>query len=282
MKRFLIFCIAGLLQTVNIVAQDIILMRNADEIKAVVTEITDTEVLYRPYGTSTTLQRSVSRDKVFSITYSNGEKEMLSTLGQPKGASGYPWPRVSRAYSVGDVFSEGNVRGLVVYTTDGGRHGLIMSLTQTKCVWGGAWTESREDTFEAFDCLCHDRADGWKNMQTISDIISHTKGLSWSNFPAFDWCRSLGDGWYLPACDEVKELSGYKQNAVAATNIEVWKAYKNLNADLAANGGRRMRMSVYWTSTESENTKKALTGVVLKDKPWEKNLILPVVAFHKF
>lgn len=75
MKR-LLFLLAGLLCCAAAGAQDIILLRNADEVKATVTEITDSHILYKVWGGSDAVL-SIPRAEVFSVTYQNGEKEFF-------------------------------------------------------------------------------------------------------------------------------------------------------------------------------------------------------------
>lgn len=47
--------------------------------------------------------------------------------------------------------------------------------------------------------------DGMANMKKIQSISGwHEK------YPAFAWCADKGDGWYLPALNELKTLYGSK------------------------------------------------------------------------
>ena len=66
-------------------AQDVILLRNADEVKAEVREITDSHILYTLWGGSDKVL-SLPRAEVFSVTYQNGEKELF--VGDDSGATG--------------------------------------------------------------------------------------------------------------------------------------------------------------------------------------------------
>ena len=47
--------------------------------------------------------------------------------------------------------------------------------------------------------------DGEKNMAVIEKYIKEN-GKSWELFPYFEWCRSLGEGWYAPALDELRDI----------------------------------------------------------------------------
>lgn len=50
-----------------------------------------------------------------------------------------------------------------------------------------------------------DREDGWNNRRRLIERLAEGK-LTWEDFPAFEWCESLGPGWYLPAVDELRGL----------------------------------------------------------------------------
>ena len=63
------------------------------------------------------------------------------------------------------------------------------------------------------------------------------KGISgWEEkYPAFKWCSEYGEGWYLPAFNELREIY-YNRTAIDAT--------------LKANGYTTYGVSLYWSSTE--------------------------------
>ena len=126
MKKMLLF-LTALAAWHGVAAQDVILLRNADEIKARVTEITETDVLCKMWDDPAKMLR-IARAEVFSITYANGERELFAE--EKSAAADYPWPAVTRSYRPGDLFDEDGVRGVVISTTDEGRHGLILSLGQ--------------------------------------------------------------------------------------------------------------------------------------------------------
>lgn len=284
MLRRLLLLTAALLGIRGAAAQDTILLRTAEEIQVLVTEITDSEVRYRSFGQEGPV-RVVSRADVFSITYANGDKELFAAKGGSDGS--YPWPRISRAYRVGELFDEQGVRGLVVHTTDGGNHGLIISLYEGRAMWGGAWGEEQSETFQGFACYCRSEEDGWKNMQAIAELLDHVPGLSWSNFPAFDWCRKQGPGWYLPASGEMELLWAF---GGTGTVREMHRAtFDTLELLLTGVGGQRLRrMYMYWTSTEnSDDPTEAVRWGSLYANPktppvWRKEGEIYLRAFHKF
>lgn len=161
------------------------------------------------------------------MTYQNGEKELF--VGDDSGATGpvtaadYPWPRVTkRLPAPGDLFDEDGIRGIVISTTDNGRHGLILSLEQApkSLRWSA-------DSSWATDLLLglSDREDGWNNRRRLIERLAEGK-LTWEDFPAFEWCESLGPGWYLPAVDELRglwqlcgEAEGFENSATRRATV---------------------------------------------------------------
>ena len=76
----------------------------------------------------------------------------------------------------------------------------------------------------------------------------------WRNkYPAFAWCADHGDGWYLPAIDELKEL---------LLNDEV---HSKVNGTLEQKRGSVMYSKGvykwYWSSTEED--KRCAWGVYM-------------------
>ncbi len=94
-------------------------------------------------------------------------------------------------YSIGEKYSRNGKKGIVFYVTDNGLHGKIVSETEAAYKW------SVEDVRTG----ATDKNDGMANMKKIQAISGwHEK------YPAFAWCADNGDGWYLPALNELKTL----------------------------------------------------------------------------
>lgn len=213
MKRFIIL-LATTTLGLSVFAQDVILLKSADEIKCKVVEIGGDELKYRKVEFPDGPLYSIPLRDIFSVTYANGCRETFKDFAQqgsntPKNAigqnndNGYPYPPVSRAYRIGEIFNEGGVKGVVIHTTDDGRHGLIISFVESdETAWG--FVKSGERT-EVFSTDARSSTDGWQNMKAIEDIVAKT-ALTWNNFPAFQFCRELGEGWYLPAIEELEKV----------------------------------------------------------------------------
>ena len=94
-------------------------------------------------------------------------------------------------YKVGDYYSDGTKEGIVFVVYDGGYHGKIVSVDESFEQWAvsAVWQIATHAT---------SKGEGMDNMRKIM------KQPNWRrNYPAFAWCASLGEGWYLPAFDEL-------------------------------------------------------------------------------
>lgn len=216
-------------------AQDVILMKTAEEFNGRVLEITKSDIKYSKAGTIHT----ISISDIFSITYENGTIETYQDLAERESIKqtdydSYPYPPVSREYKVGDIFDEGGVRGFVIHTTDNGRHGLIMSFTESEddMCWGGFFKNG--ERIVNIRTGARSKTDGWENTRVINEIIENSE-LTWDDFPAFRYCREMGFGWYLPAIDEfmmIYNLSG----GIPKTRSECWKGDKVIKEYLKSIG----------------------------------------------
>ena len=63
-------------------AQDLILTKTSDIIKAKVTEISSTEIKYKKFDNENGPTYSILKSEIKSITYQNGEKEEFSTINK--------------------------------------------------------------------------------------------------------------------------------------------------------------------------------------------------------
>ena len=183
----------------SVAAQDVIRKVTDEEIESTVVEIGDTEIRYRLWSQPDGPLRVIKVSDVAFIRYSSGETETFNAGQEPS----YD-PDVKR-YMVGDIYEEGDLLGIVIRTTDDGLHGLIMhphsphSRTQSN---KKAWcVKTLRDTFVG----AVDTEDGMRNMESVEQFIE-SRGLSWDDFPAFNRCRELGDGWYLPAIKEAEQI----------------------------------------------------------------------------
>ncbi len=97
-------------------------------------------------------------------------------------------------YEIGDIHYVNGVPGIVFEIDESGTHGKVASLDEIPegYIWSG-----EVDVFTYAD----DRDDGMVNMATIRALDP-----TLIHYPAFEWCASKGDAWYLPAVNELKSL----------------------------------------------------------------------------
>lgn len=184
---------------------------------------------------------------------------------------------VVRTYAVGDLYDREGVKGVVCKVTDGGTHGLVLSLEQIYL----SWSEFRKPDLRQVGAA--DRMDGEANMRIVGEYIE-ANGLSWSDFPAFAWCREQGEGWYLPSIDELLLIGhGYNGGSRTTNNRQ---ARNRFNETLRNAGGSRMDRLVYYYSSTEMDAKRAYSSQMGLEPPYvveiPKSAKFLVRAVHKF
>ena len=128
-------------------------------------------------------------------------------------------------YKVGDYYNDGTKEGIVFVVYDGGYHGKIVSIDESRELWVG-------ETVCENVTAATSKGDGMGNMNKIKKLPNWK-----SNYPAFAWCASLGEGWYLPAFDELELI--FQNKSI-------------INRRLNERGYGEIVDSFYWSSTEVE------------------------------
>jgi len=132
------------------------------------------------------------------------------------------------AYQVGDLYNQEGKTGIVFCVSDGGHHGKIVSLHETKAYW---------QTGRGIAAVgAQDNENGLANMQIIA------QQPNWEQrYPAFAWCAEQGEGWYLPSIGEIEQIR---------------KEHETVNESLRNAGGTPFFdpdqgvSHYYWSSTE--------------------------------
>lgn len=145
----------------------------------------------------------------------------------------------SAPYKVGDYYNNGTLRGVVFHINEDGTHGKIVSMAQSgeDLLW--SLGEEQKRVIGATDRKC-----GKNNMTKVMSIEN------WQNlYPAFAWCAKLGDGWYLPAIEEVELLMQEETHAKVNATLDTFLAtpLHTLHPVFP-----QEKWEDYWTSTESE------------------------------
>lgn len=164
--------------------------------------------------------------------------------------------QVMSTYRVGDYYNDGMKEGIVFEVTSGGKKGKILSIDQSPLL---PWTVCTADMSRLVGAKSQN--DGQYNQKVVEAIED------WQlKYPAFDWCASLGEGWYLPSKEELKSI--YKNRELLNTQLTDKIVYS-------------------WSSTESDTpaeTGEACAWVVNLQTVYytSKNLVQPVRAIATF
>ena len=181
-------------------------------------------------------------------------------------------------FEVGQYYDYNGLRGIVFATNEDGTHGLIISLDEVMIEWS---TFRKEE-------LCKvgakDQYDGAKNMEAVADYIAKNN-LSWDHFPAFKWCKEKGEGWYLPAIDEVLQLGNNFNGGNRQHNNR--QARMRFNDTLKLQGGERIDGKCFYYSSTELNEKFPMAAHMGLEAPYVYNEIpkyskFLIRAVHKF
>ena len=80
MNRLKLLLLVLFLSGVSVSAQDVITLRNGDQIRARVTEISQSEIRYKQFDNLEGATRVISRADVFAINYENGTRDVFNPL----------------------------------------------------------------------------------------------------------------------------------------------------------------------------------------------------------
>lgn len=92
----------------------------------------------------------------------------------------------------------------IVYQTDEEGHGCAMYVGAFRG-HSEAWCTNKKN---ATQVPTYSETDGMQNMKTVIEY-SEANGIDLSVFPAFQWCRSLGEGWFLPSIKEMETFVNF-------------------------------------------------------------------------
>jgi len=80
------------INTVTTNAYDVILLKDGQEVKAKVTEITPSEIKYKAFEHLDGPTRTLAKNDVFLINYANGKREVISTVSKNRNSSEFNRP----------------------------------------------------------------------------------------------------------------------------------------------------------------------------------------------
>ncbi len=187
-------------------------------------------------------------------------------------------PAEEEIYSIGDIYDKNGVKGVVVMLTDGGRHGLVMSLDEACLAWSNLPRKQQKAVGAS------DRHDGAKNMEAVAKYIAENN-LSWKQFPAFEWCRAKGDGWYLPSINELWTTGTMFLGGSRTASNRKYRKLFNDNVE-GAGGTPLSGVMIYHSSTEDKDARYSLYSHMNSEAPYIQSGYkaddLFVRAVHKF
>lgn len=128
-------------------------------------------------------------------------------------------------WQVGDYYNVNGKEGVVFWVDESGKHGKIVSMTESSSQL--KWSSDKNEQKRLIGA--DNETDGAKNMAVVKQIPG------WElKYPAFKWCADLGEGWYLPAKEELKQI------------FEVKEVLNNTLRDKA----KKLFYNQLWSSTE--------------------------------
>ena len=272
MKKAFLLLLAVLCGVMTAAAQDLIVKRDSTKVEANVLEVSTEVVRYKKYSYPEGPTYIVPVKDIAYIRYANGETERYAV--QAAAGAETPAPRAeaapaARTYEIGDLYDVDGVRGLVCQLSEDGMHGLVLSLDEIYL----PWSTFRKPDLRAVGTT--DRGDGRVNMRIVAEYIA-ANGLTWDDFPAFKWCREKGEGWYLPAIDELLNIGHNYNGGSRASNNR--KAHKFFNDRLKAAGGKRMDRLVYYFSSTEVDARNAYTSHMNIEPPY----VVEIQKYGKF
>lgn len=299
MKKTILLLLAALCGVLTAASQDLIIKNDATKVEAKVTEITPEAVRYKRYSNPDGPTYVLPVSDISHIQYANGEKEYfkaaesvpatpltpatpvraaapnepaapaapVATTAVPTGAA--PVQYIVKEYEIGEFYNQNGIKGVVCMLTEDRQHGLVVSVDEIYL----HWSEFRKPDLRVVGA--DDRTDGQANMEKIAAYIAENN-LSWDDFPAFKWCREKGEGWYLPAIDELLNI-GHNYNG--GTRMQSNRQARNrFNNTLKDNGGERMDRLVYYFSSTEKDAKEAFTTHMGIEPPY----VIDIPKYNKF
>lgn len=293
MKRTLLLLLAAFFGAASAAAQDLIVRNDSTRVEARVIEITPEKISYKRFSNPDGPTYVLPVSDIHYIRYANGEVDRFAAPTAPTAPAA---PAVSTApaaptaqapaahspiqtaptvayvvkqYEIGELYDRDGLRGVVCQLSDDRQHGLIISLDEANLQWS---VFRKPDLREAG---IDNRTDGRDNMEKVARYIEQNN-LSWEDFPAFKWCRDKGEGWYLPAIDELLTI-GHNYNGGTRMHNDR-QARNKFNDALKNAGGERMDRMVYYFSSTEMDEKSAFTSHMSLDPPY----VVEIPKYNRF
>lgn len=264
MKRIILSAIIAL-SCVQIIFADRIILRNTDILEGKITLVGDEIIKYTKTGEN--FDKEVAISDIFKIKYDNGEETVFKSSQTTPNQSVSPdhyqlvqtepdWdsmPQASQVCQVGDWYSENGIEGVVIWTTEDGRHGRIIYPKKFYTV-----SNLPKPFFTGPVDIAigtNDASNGYANLQTILKFIENNPQYPLSMFPLVEDLLKAGGGWYLPSIQEIEYLEMLCQQEVTIAKQnhkysgKTIKYKKLINHTLKSNGGDKLSTEAYTISS---------------------------------
>ena len=165
---------------------------------------------YDDYTKTVTVTEGKTTTVTATLTKQSAPASATTTTPKPISSSS------SGTYNIGDLVTVNGVQGIVFQTSPVVK---IVSVKETTAKWGeyGVTTNATNKDHGKVNKVLIKLISGWE-----------------TKYPAFKWCADLGDGWYLPALNELKAICNQRDA---------------INKTLSAKGFDRLG-SWLWSSSE--------------------------------
>lgn len=105
---------------------------------------------------------------------------------------------------VGDILSVNGVKGIVFNVNEDRSHGQMMSVKAFRAPKDLFCTKSSH--LKGLTMLSE--KDGQKNTNELYSYCEENS-IPLTIFPVFNWCKTLGQGWYIPSILQLKDFINY-------------------------------------------------------------------------
>ena len=178
--------------------------------------------------------------------------------------------------NIGDIIEINGHKAIIFYLDDSGEHGTAMYVKAFRGV-DSPWCIPSKLTKNMPDLS--DKSNGKANTEAILSYANNNNSIS--SFPVFEWCRKLGEGWYVPSLEELEKFINFWLGNETIldwdSEVEVDESkpyFKEINKKLLDAGGIPFINGVY-TSTVDKDGKVYVFNYNRRKNQWSlkrKNL----------
>ena len=263
MKRLVLTLVLVCCAVLTVAAQDTIFKTDAQSIQARIIEVSPSEVRYKRFSNPDGPTYVLPVADISHIIYQNGERDDFNaTDAAVQPSAPQPAAQPAARPEVGGIYDDNGVRGMVIWLDESGMHGVMLSLEESAEPRFVSWSAIRSALPQT---LAGDKNDGRTNMESVARYID-ANGLSWDDFPAFKWCRDLGEGWYLPSIDELLML-GSTFNGGQRMKFDR-RARQQFNNRMKGAGGAKVDPMVNYYSSTYSGDGRAATSTMEVNPPY--------------